>query len=617
MLETETASLIYMFKGAYLCGFMFMLAACSNNLGKSDGSSSTRQGGSAEFEGASASLELWRRGPTLDGANLSLNSQSNLDNIARTPVPIYDLPDLSGPLRGTYLTVFESESNPRSTSVSDWQGKFVPWRNNPDFKMLMTFAHLSRAKRHVQTLFADVPFSTSGLNIDRLDAFASEPGDPLATGYNAGNGEGVFVFYSNDDPSAPYAAADEADAIYHEFGHALQHALNKGILESQVGVNADMDTLLEGLSDVFAAALVRDDHILSYLNSNSPMFFDDARTGPTHNRSMRHALSFPQSYVNHLHLDGRIVAGAINDLRKILMGETVSLQNCTGNCQVKFTSARLSPEEAWDLALRISYMPLQKLVPSSSLQRYAERLYQQVAEGDEARTAICRSNASCVNELKSDLSLILQSRGLLSWNGYPRFTDAINLPGQGGTPDLRAYTVPAFVPVGSNSDSDGDIEPCETVVLLPNFKNNTDESTQQANFYDIEVTLLSISGFTDIPSGSGVAESVVGRVGGNSRTKVLGWMAPGDYSWTLARTSSSKWFEERPAVGSQLEEFPTASTVPNAVGWAVRAPASGTASARFRIKLRVYNARYYDDAFSDFTVTQSVTIPTNKSNFCN
>ncbi|NCN27685.1 hypothetical protein GW915_08935 [bacterium] len=595
-----------------------LLLSCSNNLGV-DGKNSKTNG--VNFSGASASLELWQRGPTLDGDDLALDATGNLDSVGRTSLPLYDLLDSSGALSGPYFDVVDSATRRESVKVSDWLGKFIPWRNNVDFKLLMAFSHLSTAKRRVQTLFSDVPFSGGGLDIDHINVFAAEVGDPLNTGYSAINGQGYLEFFRNSDSSYPYSTADEADAIYHEFGHTLQHALNKGILEN--AGNYDMDSLLEGLSDFFAAAMVNDDFILSYLNSNSRNFFEGQRTGPTHNRHLRHRLSFPKSYVSHLHLDGRIVAGAINDIRKLLMGESITLENCSGTCTVSFSSKKVTAPEAWDLALRISHLPLRKLVQSSTLQRYAERLYEEVAEGSDVKN-LCASSQACINELKSDVSLLLQGRGLLSWSNFPRYSRKLTLPGQSGVtdPELILYSYPAFIPVGQElglSDNDTVIEPCEAIVLLPNMKNNTDQTNTRAQMFETTASLLSISRFQNLTDSNGdLSEDTTGRVGSDSRVKILGWMSPGERTWDLSRSASSLWYRVQPAVASQLATFPSVNNLPSSVGWAVRAPSSGSVSARFNIRVRVYNTISNVESYvTDFNVTQTAVIPTDQSNFCN
>jgi hypothetical protein len=499
----------------------------------------------------------------------------------------------------------------------------------------MAYAHFSRARTYVQNLMPSVDLDfeiQDGAAIkSKLTVFAVEEGDSFATGY-APSKKTIYFYKETQTPYEAYNAIDEADVIYHEYGHVLQHALNQSATFTYPEDNPELNALQEGLSDFMAAAMVRDSEILRYstLNSNrlTVVLGGGGRFGDDYNRKLSQTAYFPDGYRDMIHIDGNIVAAALNDFRMYLEGDAVTkLSNCVGAaCNLAVRTTSLSSEEAWDTVFVLAHSAFADLSTQSGYQRFSELLISKCAN---LSLGLCPSSASTV------LASILEGRGFYfsPTSTTPIQADAdINpdppngfLFGTGAAYAIQVDQALGYLPYPNSSsvaNTDGLLNPCELVYIFPKITNKTasylaPDPSHPAILTDIQIELGSLVGFTPLTVSSGEVVDPVAPIESNGvttyRTKLFSTLLPltAESSYAMISDNTSRWYK---LMNSTYFTRPLSSTylVPD-VGWLVKAPSTrgATASAQFRITFRVQNAdivRFYSSDI-DYIVSDQWIMP--------
>jgi len=583
--------------------------------------------------GASATLQLWSRGPqqAANPPDYTLDSRDPLNNLGRQSVPLFDLSSANGNLTGPNLHVYYSKSTSdgpgKSTPlVSSWNGQKIPW-DRKEFKSFMLYAHGSKAIRYMRDLFPNLNFSVRGKGVLPLYAYSSVNDNPLKTKYeiNKDGRVGNIMFFQYSDDT--YNPSDEADTIYHEFAHMFQHVLNPNVLET--GGNYDMDMLLEALADFFAASAVRDERILEYLSSNAQHLFSaNNRTGKNHQRKMGNSLKFPSNFVGDFHLDARVVSSALNDVRRYLEGQTVTLyQDCSSNCTAKWnsTSNYMIRADAFDTANILAHEALREVIPTSSIIHYSEKFLAAVSA--RSWSAQCGTSSSCKSEIVAELGSILKSRGIHT----SKPIRSVAFTSTGTNPELvlnhngNLYFTTLFSGSGE-SNSDSKVDRCEAVLVFPDIRVR---SGVQASAYDTLFELYDqtpssastqVSGFTSLEGIDRLTQKSPYFDTADLEIKLWGFLLAGENIFNLAGIPTSRYYAQH-----QLSVFsPSLNAInsnnPPPVGWALRAPSTAGAEGyvEFAFSTRPFEVRYVtDDIYSIKAVKQKLTVSSSPSNFCN
>lgn len=395
-------------------------------------------------------------------AGRTIDFTGGLDNVPRQWAFFSGLKSLSTAVGSQSVNVQFSNSDNRTFNFANLAGEDLRW-DDDEFKYLMGFYHSQKALEFVQSQFnivvgggAAVPFNFSIISLrndngpagtdnrDQLLIRVKEQGSPGNTEYNFENNLVNFFQSSlNDDRDLNFIHTPHA--IYHEFGHAIQYVFAPSIFRGEVlneqaipFVNHYIDSLFEGIADFTAAAMSDNDRILGYLDTNfKHLVGDDNINGNRQFRALNHDLRFPDHFTDQIHLDGRIVAAALNDLRKYVQGDffTVSglrTENCSPQCDFQrvFTPEfrPFSSETAFKIVFRAAHLALKELDRSAfptkiTYQNYSEELIAQlklisvvtdsnlngVFDQGDASAAIFNNSADEVN-----FKRILKSRGLIS-----------------------------------------------------------------------------------------------------------------------------------------------------------------------------------------------------------
>ena len=268
----------------------------------------------------SASVNLWVS-PVRNSSKADIKASDNLEAlVSKSSTALPGLKSETGGLQSNYLRVQNASDDSFSPSVADWKNKNISWTKE-DFQNFMAFAHFGRGIDRSMELFKSNLITTrtnsAGQPIFPLKVYANECCNATSTGYDPSTRE--VLFYIHSGSTLPFFnMIDEADVAYHEYGHVLQHALNRVVLESNYGANPSVDALLEALSDFYGAAMVQNDNAFAYMSNNISALISAAgnRTGPIYNRTVANTLRFPNHYTADAQLDGRVIAAALNDIRK-------------------------------------------------------------------------------------------------------------------------------------------------------------------------------------------------------------------------------------------------------------------------------------------------------------
>lgn len=607
------------------CGLAMALISCGRNKASESFEAAARKQTSLD----NMTLELFARSPSVDSGDVTTTAADDLESIPRTELTFQDVISVDKEIASSDIVAYESPSQLSAPLFYDWAGEFIPTTNSA-FQAFMSYYHATKAKKFATTLFPTVDFSSATNPIFPLTLYYKEDGDITGTVYDPAD-KAIHLMYDSDSKLPNFHVADEADSVYHEFGHALQHARNSSAFSTLVAgfldlypYNRDLDSILEALADFYAAAVARDDAILPYLAANLPSFLDaSSRTGTQYKRSLQNTLAFPDAYIRNAHLDGRVVAAALNDFRKLLAGEILRVPvGCTSCTDLRLSSSLwVDKATSYDRTLTLAYEAYDSLSSTSTFFQYATLLATKCASGNVS--------SWCSNsEISTALGTILSGRGLkpasLATN------DAILKRGEesaglldattpvGSPADITVKTIAGFMPFPNDTgfaNADSTVDICEVMLLYPNIENtNATES-----MYDITVSIEAISGFTNLlnPANSQVVEPVTS---GASR-KVLGWLKPGETSFSMVdfylSNPTSRWYTEQ--FGSYFAQKLSADYFPSELGWLVRAPSTrgATGSVRFKISFRRYNSTTiakYQTAI--FTQTLTTSSDTTRTGFC-
>lgn len=567
-------------------------------------------------------IPTWARSPTVDSNNYSLTAADNLCSIVpRGRVPLGAITGPYDALRASDLIIYKSAIQKTVRSFWDYlQDQDDCFSDN--FQVPHTFGHIRKALDSLNLMYAgqsSFPNIKASSSAAPLTGYASEESADLRASWksalakkNAGNSSDynslltllgdssdasasvfsthydtvkktVRFYHDSESDLKNFNAGQEADAIYHETCHHFQNDIQPTYLRN--AVSDASGALLEGLADFCAASILRDDNILSYFKANAPTLFGTQNTqGPEHQRSLRNSLKFPDNYVGEIHLDGRIVASALNDFRKYLAGEqiTVMTSTCGTNCMRQISSP-LSNAVAWDETLRLAYMALYNSSATDSLSRYAGILGEELLSG-----CATRYSKFCNVTTRGVLLEILRGRGLvpstfgtelhvlatdiqvdtaLSFIRYPS-------SGRSGYNDATVLARDASVAV-----TDKDVGRCEVLMVFPNIRNLTLSNGRNLSLVNGSLQLIT----ADFTNTSIDANAYFPY----PTNKVLPWLEPGEQSAPLilatpqvAQVSGGRvsWVGQTPSrvyadsFGSVFTQPFSESFSDSPVGWTVIMP---------------------------------------------
>lgn len=648
---------------------LFALAGC----GKSKLTSDFLDAANRQENLDQLSFPTWLRSPTIDSGNPNLSAADDYCNVVpKTNLMLRNIEGVKSPLRADDLIVYR---NMLDKSVkSFWDYLFT--KDNcfsDDFQVPHTYGHARFALDFMSHVFTgNDGFPGIGVSSKNspVTVYASEEAAELrsrwesafnkkdagnSAEYNSliqklGNAEdasaSVFSthydsflrsmrFYKDSEGPLPnFNAGQEADAIYHEACHHFQNTIQSTYMRTSVSDASG--ALLEGLADFCAASVVRDDNILSYFRANAPAIFGASNwNGPKHQRSLRHSLRFPANYVGEIHLDGRVVSGALNDFRRYLAGETIQILGgiCGGSCSRSMSSrSPLTSDQAWDAVLRLSHMALYYSSATDSLARYSSILK------DELQNACTtRYQSFCNTETRGVLLEILNGRGLapvaagnafrvtasdiavdsnLSFVRYP-------VAGRSGFND--ATTVARDL---NSSIAVKDVGRCEVLMVYPVIRNNSHLGSRAFSIVNGTIKYVSVS----IQSTS-VSNSQISNYFLDPSNKSLPWLSPSENSGTLISTGpkapvvsggSVRFVNQSPSrlyadsFGSVFTQPFSADFNQSPVGWTIVTPPNvgDRMTITFRLALTPFeSSAAYDktDALPTSTTTYSTTITVNSS----
>ena len=255
---------------------------------------------------------------------------------------------LTTSVTGPFATVIDDAGAPASAALRLPDGGAVTWSAGGDEMIdaqLTTFVHLNRAKEHARAIDPELAWLDEAIEATvNIEDFCNALSDGTRVYFFRGS-----AFCSN--------TGRLPDVVYHEFGHVLHHnALIDGEVEP---------ALAEGTADYLAATITGDPGIArGFYLSDEPLRHIDP-DGFEHVWPDDIDLGDP-------HLTGRIVAGALWDLRSALVAE-------------------LGAEAGVSLADRLYYQALRHAVdiPSTYLELLlADDDDQDLANGTPHRCAI-------------------------------------------------------------------------------------------------------------------------------------------------------------------------------------------------------------------------------------
>lgn len=206
--------------------------------------------------------------------------------------------DGSGYLRGAYAYAADKKALAFSTA-----GQFVYDRSDDRFEQVMVYHHVTSTQRYIQSL------GFTGVN--------NEPQDFTTTGLKADNS-----FYSPSQDSMTFGTggvddAEDAEIIWHEYGHAIQDAQVPNF-----GSSAEAGAIGEGFSDYWAytnSIPVSTDSAkfpLACVGDWDAVSYDSVK--PTCLRTVDGTKHYPEDVEGEVHADGEIWSRALFDLHGAL-----------------------------------------------------------------------------------------------------------------------------------------------------------------------------------------------------------------------------------------------------------------------------------------------------------
>lgn len=594
-------------------------------------------------------IQIFERGPTWDGANPLATALSNNQAISKTFVSLLGLTDPAGALRGFPYGSFGygihvqySKTNTQSPIFNTWAGRPMEW-NSQEFKAFMLYAHMSKAYAfafdNLLSLQAAGVIKSTNYPVKGFAATAGHVGN---TKFTYKNGLALNFFQHDQDASlSKLNMVDEADAIYHEYAHYLQHiyntqAINVPISDFESGTvsNPDLDAIIEGTADYFVVAITKSERILSYLENNLALLNAGVivREG-TSMRSMSQSWSFPDTYVAQPHMDGRVIASAVNDIRKYISGFDVRAscndEQATTPCYVKSSVSISGVNDIWAKAFEISMLAFGGMSNQSTYRHYAHLLITKTIDflHSQGCDVVCQANK------KKDLIKILHLRGLLDSQLSAAQAQAIYPvlgAGDVGTNDTHriivgsdivgnAFNFVPFDPDRGLSDANMKLSECEMAVVFPDIYNNTNAPLLAAtvpatDFYNIRFRVKSTTNLQEVKDDAGMV--VDSLTNSNGKWKFWGILKPGERGLTNLFGKTSDWFKT--TKGSHFSQPPTLNNFPVPWGYLVSVPRSRLGqpmTITWEVRMTPKNANSHDREIS-FERLQNLTIDTDLT-FCN
>lgn len=611
-----------------------LLASC----GQSSDSLKFYQAARRQYALDNQAIAIFSRGPTWDGANDSLTAKSNLDSISKSFVSLYNLADINGPLRGAYssslgqygVRVQYTLTDNQSPVFSSYAGNDLSW-NSKEFKAFMLYAHLSRVQKNV---FDAIPYLqtlvTASPALFPLRGVAATPGDVLNTafGYSSGSVPTINFYQHNQKVGLEKLnMADEADAPYHEFGHYIQNLYNPTLMAMSVSspssgsvINPDLDAVMEGTADYLSMAITKSERIHVYLENNMPLIQAGqvVRVGEQ-NRSYSKSWGFPETYIFDSHLDGRVIASSVNDMRKYLSKQDVTIRNCTpvgsASCLVNMGVTVSDVSDMWIKAFEISMQAFENLTPQSTYWDYAAKLI------DEAQAFMTSEGCSgaCSTKVATDLRRIFSARGLMPADDSVLITSAYTSSdiGSDNTKTIQTAASFSFVPFAiSNglSNDDNKLSECEIAMVMPDLYNNSAVVTPATDFYNIYFKIKSSLRLQEVKDASGAVLEPLS--GANERWKFWGILSPGYRGVNNLVGTDPAWF--RSVNGSHFGMVGSLSNFPVNWGYMVTVPRNSAGSAiniTWQVVLTPKSSKT-NLTSSSFEFTQSLTVD-DTITFCN
>lgn len=578
-------------------------------------------------------LLLFARGPTWDGTNPEATAKTSINLIPRSYMPLLGLSSLTGPLQGFHddingygLKVQYSSTNSSSPIFNNWAGKDIEW-NSKEFKAFMLYSHM--AKVH-ELVFDNIPrlqtLITSHPERYPLRGVAATSGHVLNTAFSYGASTGsVINFYQHNKAGLEKLnMVDEGDAIYHEFAHYIQYLFNSTVLNTAVSnveagtvVNQDLDAIIEGTADYLSAAVTKTERIHVYLENNMPLIKAGTivREG-TYNRSISKSWGFPETFVFQSHLDGRVIAAAVNDLRKYISNQDIAIRGCTpagsAGCSVNVGFTVTGVSDMWIKTFELSMLAFEDLTSTSTYRDYARKLI------DEAETFMIAQGCTgaCATALRVDLTKLFKGRGLIEADSVAPITVALTAGATAATP-IKYGTSFNFVPFEVSqglSNDDNKLSECEIAMVMPDITNNTDVVGPATDLYNIYYRVVSTTNLQEVKDANGAVIDYLS--GTNRKWKAWGVLAPGKRGLDGVATSTSSWYTT--TNGSHFSAPASLSNFPVYWGYMVSVPrnrATQTITINWQVVMYPKNASSTLLKTTISSITQSLVIDDNLT-FC-
>ncbi|HEB84153.1 MAG TPA: T9SS type A sorting domain-containing protein [Bacteroidetes bacterium] len=205
-------------------------------------------------------------------------------------------------LSGPYVTIadFESPSVAPVTSIDP--DNFIYTRTQSGFEDVMAYYHIDHAQRHIQDLgFTNI--QNLSINVDPHGLNGSDNSHYIPSQNRIAWGEGGV-----DD-------AEDADVLYHEYGHAVQI----GTVGAGQWSGGETGALGEGFGDYWAGTFSQ--RISDY---HSEWVFNwDGHNPFWPGRVLNYSGHYPDDWTGQIHTDGQIWSSALWNIRAEIGADTM------------------------------------------------------------------------------------------------------------------------------------------------------------------------------------------------------------------------------------------------------------------------------------------------------
>jgi hypothetical protein len=260
------------------------------------------------------------------------------------------------------------------------------------------------------------------------------------------------------------------------------------------------------------------------------------------------------------------------------------------------------------------------MAPTSTLQRYVWLILNEWWNTADSGLCSGKSNA-CKGTTLDGVMHIFRRRGLLSLRtdisdfDIPSTNAAIKFdPSKAISSNAGALKFIPY-PGSGKSNSDEILDPCETVLVVPNLTNTSSNYTVNGKSYAVDwvdglLRMTSFSGFSSTNYETNLTST--------SNTKMLPWLSPGDSVYDLVKNTSSRLYDisSGGGNGSSMIKALDSDHQTSIVGWVLKAPASGSVSVTIQLtQIRPYNAS--TNLWKSTSFTQTTTVNTSSGHsFC-